>query len=428
DRAVADGAGVAERDVDEVLDLLRRRAAPIGPQVDDALGPLDVVEQVAQALDEPTAAGVEVFAVDDLVADVELAEVVEDFFLVPVRLGLEPLPRGLLALLRLLAPARLEAELPGLREELVPVAEEPVHRGEGGDDLARQLGFLLLRELLLVDVHDLLDGDVGALELLAQLAETLEGEVGREDRDGDLVLALLDPLGERDLALAREERHPTHLAEVEPDRVLGAPDGARREVDRLGGPVVVGLLGGLLLALAADLGGEPTRLGGVDDLDVHGAEHHHDVVELVERDDVGRQGVVDFVVGQEAFLLPDRDEAIELLELLLFTPAPLAPLGPWRPVSSGWATAPLIPSAVSPPRARGRGVSGRLSAAAAPLQRAGSAPRFALSRPGDKESRPLLSRQPSRAAAKRARRRCPARGGRSRPRRRGSHGRGCSGE
>src|SRR5712692_639348 len=47
---------------------------------------------------EAAAAGVPVLAVDDLVADVELAEVVEHLLLVLVRLGLEPPPRGLLAL------------------------------------------------------------------------------------------------------------------------------------------------------------------------------------------------------------------------------------------------------------------------------------------------------------------------------------------
>ena len=53
-----------------------------------------------------------------------------------------------------------------------------------------------------------------------------------------------------------------------------------------------------------DLGGQADALGRVHQLDVHGAEHQHDVVELIERDDVRGQGVVDLVVGEEALLLP----------------------------------------------------------------------------------------------------------------------------
>src|SRR2546422_5073012 len=126
DRAV-DGARarIAERDVDEVLHLLGRGAAAVGPELDHLLGAFDVVEEVAQPLDEAAAAGLPVLAVDDLVADVELAEVVEHLLLVLVRLGLQPPPRGHLALLRLLPAAGLEPELLGLGDDLVAVAEEP---------------------------------------------------------------------------------------------------------------------------------------------------------------------------------------------------------------------------------------------------------------------------------------------------------------
>src|SRR5216117_3789354 len=89
----------------------------VGPELDHALGAVDVVEEIAQPLDEPAADGVAVLAIDDLVADVELAEVVEHLLLILVRLGLEPLPCGLLALLRLLPAAGLEPELPRLADE-----------------------------------------------------------------------------------------------------------------------------------------------------------------------------------------------------------------------------------------------------------------------------------------------------------------------
>src|SRR5207244_12066687 len=124
-------ARVAERDVDEGLDLLGRGASTGGPELDHTLGPLDVVEEVAEPLHEPAAAGVSVLAVDDLVADVELAEVVEHLLLVPVGLDLEAPPRGLLALLRLLPATGLEPEFLGLGDEPIPVPEEPLHHTEG---------------------------------------------------------------------------------------------------------------------------------------------------------------------------------------------------------------------------------------------------------------------------------------------------------
>src|SRR5437879_4963609 len=92
-------ARIAERDVDEVLDLVRRRASAVGPQTDHVLGALDVVEQVAQALHEAATAQIRILAIDDLVADVERAEPLEHLHLALLRLRLEPLPRRLLALL-----------------------------------------------------------------------------------------------------------------------------------------------------------------------------------------------------------------------------------------------------------------------------------------------------------------------------------------
>src|SRR5437870_565034 len=167
--ADAVGAGVAERHVDEVLDLVGRGTPAVGPQTDDALGALDVVEQIAQALHEAPTRELRVLAVDDLVADVERAELVEHPGLTLLRLHLEPLPRRLLVLARPPPPGRLQPELPGLDDELVPLAEQPVDHRERGVDLAGQVRFLLLRELFLVDVHDLLDRDVAPTELLAQL-------------------------------------------------------------------------------------------------------------------------------------------------------------------------------------------------------------------------------------------------------------------
>src|SRR5215207_8932089 len=88
---------------------------------------------------------------------------------------------------------------------------------------ARQLG--LLREGDVVP-----DVQAPRLQLLADLAQLLDGD-GRA-RDGllRLDLAALDPLGDGDLALAREEWHDAHLAQVEADGVVRLLKDASREV------------------------------------------------------------------------------------------------------------------------------------------------------------------------------------------------------
>src|SRR4030095_3236950 len=274
---------------------------------------------------------------------VERAELLEHPRLPLLGLRLQSLPRRILALAQPTPARRLLAELAGLVEELVTLAEQPIDHRERRSDLSGEIGFLFLGELFLVDVHDFLDRDVVPSQLLPELAEALEREVGAEDRRGDLVLAFLDAFGQRDLALAREERDTSPLAEVEAEGGLGAAARTRGQVDRLGGAVVVVVVG-LRLGLAlADLGGEPAGLGRVHHLDVHRTEHHHDVVELVERDEVRREGVIDFVVGEEALLLPHRDQSVELLQLWLFAHSSELLGDPEVPCSNDWATPPVIP-------------------------------------------------------------------------------------
>src|SRR2546428_4432851 len=187
------GARVPERDVDEVLNLVRRRAPAVGPEPDHALGALDVVEQIAQALHEAPTPEVRVLPVDDLVADVERAELLEHPRLALLRLRLESLPRRLLALPRSPPARRLQPELTSVDDELVALAEQPVNRRERRGDLAGEIGLLLLRELFLVDVHDFLVPDVVPAELLLQLTESLEREGGASGGPGVPVLAPFVP-------------------------------------------------------------------------------------------------------------------------------------------------------------------------------------------------------------------------------------------
>jgi hypothetical protein len=62
--------------------------------------------------------------------------------------------------------------------------------------------------------------DLVVLHLLAELDDLLHRDGRLEDRVEDLVLAVLDALGDLDLALAGEQRDRAHLAEVHPHRVV----------------------------------------------------------------------------------------------------------------------------------------------------------------------------------------------------------------
>src|SRR6266508_2638371 len=183
----------------------------------------------------------------------------------------------------------------------------------GGLDRALDLGRLLLDLLLLAPrlllvarvLHDLADADLALAEPLAQLEDLADGDRRREDRGEDLLLALLDPLRDLDLALARQEGDRSHLAQVHAHGVV------RLAVAGVVLLLLLLLLVRLLLGLGRLVGELHLLLGAVHDLDVVLAEHRHDVVDLV-RARVRRQGVVHLVVGEEALLAAALHERLHL--------------------------------------------------------------------------------------------------------------------
>src|SRR6266498_1996438 len=161
-------------------------------------------------------------------------------------------------------------------------------------DLLLDLLLLALRRLLLARVlHDLADADLPLPEPLAEIEDLADGDRGREDRGEHLLLALLDPLRDLDLALAREQGDRAHLAQVHADGIVGLA---------VAGVLLLLLLLGLVRVLLLRLGRLVRELhlllGAVHDLDVVLAEHRHHVIDLV-RADVGGERVVHLVVGEE---------------------------------------------------------------------------------------------------------------------------------
>ncbi len=131
-------------------------------------------------------------------------------------------------------------------------------------------------------------------QLLRQRQVLFGGEAESVDDPARLPFGGFDALADLHLLLAGQQRHLAHLAQVHPHRVIqnivAAPF---LLVVRLGGPA-------------------PLHLGGVNDLDVQGAQLAEDLVQVGGGDDVVGQGVVEIVIGQMALLLGKAQEVFDL--------------------------------------------------------------------------------------------------------------------
>ena len=156
--------------------------------------------------------------------------------------------------------------------------------GELGEDGARLahlldllehfLGALLdhfVGDLLVAEDHQLADGALAGAQLIAGDEDAL-GDGGRaRDRLDHRELAALDALGDRHLALAGEQRHRAHLAQVHADGIVGLVEGAGREVE----------LGVVVRAVAIEVLVAAVGLVRVDDLDAGAAEGVEEIVEIL---------------------------------------------------------------------------------------------------------------------------------------------------
>ena len=182
-------------------------------------------------------------------------------------------------------------------------SEPPARPADGVDLLLDLPGALLdplFGDLLVVEDHQLANRPVTGMEAVPELDDVLGDERRARNRLDDGELSALDAAGDFDLALAGEQRHRAHLAEVHADGIVGLVERTGREVElellgALGGPVEAFFVPEILLIR-------------VDDLDAGAAEGIEEVVELVRRGDFRRQQLVHLVVQEVALLLADRDE------------------------------------------------------------------------------------------------------------------------
>ena len=156
----------------------------------------------------------------------------------------------------------------------------------------------LVGDLLVAEDHELADGALAGAQLIADHEDALGNGRRAGDRLDDRELAALDALGDGDLALAGEQRHRAHLAEVHADGVVGLVERARREIE----------LGAFLGAVAIEVLVAAVRLVGIDDLDARAAERVEELVEIFRGGDLRRQHLVDLVVEQVALFLADLNQ------------------------------------------------------------------------------------------------------------------------
>ena len=156
-------------------------------------------------------------------------------------------------------------------------------------------------EFFLVEDHDFFHVAHAALQVLAQRHD-LANHDGRA-RNGlqHAHLPALDALGDFDFALARQQRHGAHLAQVHAHRVVGLFQRAGRQVE-----LDVFALFELEILVGAEF-------RAVQQVDALGADGRDQIVDVVGGGHLLRHHVVDVAVGQVALLFPGVDQVRDVV-------------------------------------------------------------------------------------------------------------------
>src|SRR5215472_7799561 len=154
------------------------------------------------------------------------------------------------------------------------------------------------------EVDDVAQEDLTLVKLVAPNDDGLERERALAEPGDHRLAAGLDALGDRDLALTREQLHRAHLAQIHAHwivRALGRLLGLR-----LGRDLLLDLDQFAALALALFVG-----LLGLYHVHAHLAEHGQHILGLLGIDLLGGQYRVDLVMGDVAARLGGADELFD---------------------------------------------------------------------------------------------------------------------
>ena len=140
----------------------------------------------------------------------------------------------------------------------------------------------------------------------------LEGDGSLHDDRGHHGVALLDALGDLHLPLAGKQGHLTHLPKIHAHGVAGAAQDAGLEF----GLLLFLLLGHVLVENLVLAQGD--FLLRIDHLNVHFAEHAHDIVQLVRGHHIRGKDVVHLIVGEVPLFLAQVDQLLHLFHAAFF--------------------------------------------------------------------------------------------------------------
>jgi hypothetical protein len=285
-----DGPGVKLLEDAENLVLGFAQRQDVGRQVATAV--VHLAHVVAHGLDD---------AVDQCLFELDVAQALHHAFLVVHDLLLDAedaLVEG---------RALVEAGVEGLL-----LAIDVLHFLKKLDDALALVHLLFGGVVLLDGLDDVLELHAALLQVLADAHQFLDGHGHLDQGVHDLEFAGLDLLGDVDLAVAVQETHGAHLAQVHAHGVVAAGG-------IVGAVLVLGqfellLFLDLLAVVLGDLDAAGQLL--VDDVDVELVEDDDDLVDLFGSVDFRRQSLVELVEGQKALFLPFGYERLNLLHIL----------------------------------------------------------------------------------------------------------------
>ena len=163
-----------------------------------------------------------------------------------------------------------------------------------------------------VEVDDVAKENLALVQLIAPDDDRLEGERAFAQARDHGFAAGLDALGDGDFALARQKFNRTHFAQIHADGIVGAVErgaGGRGGGDGLAGRGLVFIRLGLriVIRLAIAAFRRLLRLVVLDDIDAHFGEHRERVFDLFGGKLLGRQNLVQLVIGHKPARLGGLD-------------------------------------------------------------------------------------------------------------------------
>ena len=300
------GADVAGIELaEQVLDffLILARGQEVRRQV--ALTVAHLADVVFHRLDDP---------VDERLFQLDVAQTRDDFFLERH----DFLLNGGHAALQRTAFVQLGVDFAFFLECLADFLQQQ-------DNAGALVHLVFSRVVFLNGLDHILQFDAVELEVFAHVDEFFHRDRDFHERVQDILLALLDFLGDGNFAVTIEQRHRAHFAQVHTDRVRAAGG-------KVGGVFVVhqfkAFFGLLSVRFSRGDGDFLAVLFQIHNGDFELIEDPDDLLELLGCIHFQRDSLVHFLEREEAHLLAFGDEALDLLDIFNVVPHESSPTFP----------------------------------------------------------------------------------------------------